>query len=419
MHQPPGNLRLLIEAKPRDAEEIIRCYERAVRYAEVYADVARFHVGFSGVLLEQLLDPVVVDRYRHIIDIPQMLDRYRAAANIELVGMGYYHPIFPLIPCDDWLEQLERGRGIMERVLDRVPRGFWPPETAFTLEMIPALLQAGYEYVVVDGDHVLPEDGVSDGLRPYTACYDGLCMTVIPQHRDLSKAQSNGLDAQWLEDELRWRASASPRPDAERLFASWSDGENGSWFRQTSEPSGFFGRFFAPYMERCRSGSCSVLPVCISDYLAHAGPLPRATIQSGAWNVGCASDDALMHWAGSPAQREAIAQVRRLSRRYWTLCRCRPDGYEVAGDAMVHARRLILEAETSCFLCWGDAWIPHLYARTMPAEAALDEVTQALRQLGVEPGVSAEAAAGDATSGPASPSGIESVQQDKRSDPGR
>ena len=34
MHQPPGNLRLLIDAKPREAEEIILCYERAVRYAE-------------------------------------------------------------------------------------------------------------------------------------------------------------------------------------------------------------------------------------------------------------------------------------------------------------------------------------------------------------------------------------------------
>ncbi|NEV60902.1 glycoside hydrolase family 57 [Thiorhodococcus minor] len=383
MHQPPGNLRLLIDAKPREAEEIVLCYERAVRYAERYADVARLHVGFSGVLLEQLLDPVVVDRYRHIVDIPRMLDRYRAAGNIELVGMGHYHPIFPLIPCDDWLEQLERGRGIMERVFARVPRGFWPPETAFTIEMIPALIQAGYEYVVVDGARVMPEDGVSDGLRPYSACYDGLCMTVIPQDRDLSRAQAGGLDPQWLEDELQWRASVSPRPDAERLFTSWSDGENGGWLRQTTEPAGFFGRFFAPYMELCRTGHCRVSPVFIGDYLERVKPLSRATIQTGAWNAGRASDSDLLNWAGSSAQREAMAQIRRLSRYYWSLCRCRPDGYEVAGDAMVRARQLILEAETSCFLCWGDAWIPHLYARTIPAEAALDDVARALRQAGV------------------------------------
>jgi len=29
------------------------------------------------------------------------------------------------------------------------------------------------------------------------------------------------------------------------------------------------------------------------------------------------------------------------------------------------------EAETSCFLFWGDSWIPHLYERTRPAEQLL------------------------------------------------
>ena len=194
MHQPPGNLRLLIEANPWEAEQIIRCYERPVRYAAQYRDVARLHVGFSGVLLEQLLDPDIVDRYRHIVDIPAMLDRYGEADNIELIGMGYYHPIFPLIPRADWAEQLERGRAIMERVFGRAPRGFWPPEMAFTMEMIPALAEAGYEYVVVDGVHVRPEDGISDVFRPYLACHDGVCITVVPRDRDVSNAQESGLD---------------------------------------------------------------------------------------------------------------------------------------------------------------------------------------------------------------------------------
>jgi hypothetical protein len=49
MHQPPGNLMLLIESNPWQAEEIIRCYQRVPRYAGQYRDVARLHVGFSGV----------------------------------------------------------------------------------------------------------------------------------------------------------------------------------------------------------------------------------------------------------------------------------------------------------------------------------------------------------------------------------
>jgi len=66
MHQPPGNLRLLIETNPWEAEEIIRCYERAARYALKLRNVAHLHVGFSGVLLEQFMDPAVVEKEKSI-----------------------------------------------------------------------------------------------------------------------------------------------------------------------------------------------------------------------------------------------------------------------------------------------------------------------------------------------------------------
>jgi len=198
MHQPPGNLRLLIDANPWEAEQIIRCYERPLRYAAQYRDVARLHIGFSGVLLEQLMDPGVVDRYRHIVDIPEMLDRYARADNIELIGMGYHHPIFPIIPRADWPEQLGRGREVVERAFGRGPRGFWPSEMAFAMEMIPDLVEAGYDFAVVDGVHVRPQDGIADVFRPYLACHDGVCIVVIPRDRDVSSAQQGGLDATWF-----------------------------------------------------------------------------------------------------------------------------------------------------------------------------------------------------------------------------
>ena len=57
--------------------------------------------------------------------------------------MGYYHPIFPLIPRADWAEQLERGREIMELAFGRAPVGFWPPEMAFSMDLIPTLVKVG------------------------------------------------------------------------------------------------------------------------------------------------------------------------------------------------------------------------------------------------------------------------------------
>jgi alpha-amylase/alpha-mannosidase (GH57 family) len=378
MHQPPGNLRLLIDANPWEAEEIIRCYERVPRYALQYRDVARLHVGFSGVLLEQLLDPEIVDRYRHIVDIPAMLERYREADNIELIGMGYYHPIFPLIPRADWSEQLVSARTLMEQVFGRAPRGFWPPEMAFTMPMIPALVQAGYEYVVVDGVHVRPEDGISDVFRPYTACHDGVCISVVPRDREVSNAQESGLNPRWFRDEVLWRTAGSPRPEEKRLVTTWSDGENGGWFRQTHEEAGFFGHFFAPYMEQVRAGTSPIIPVRLGDYLGRVAPSAHAQVQTGAWNVGSTSGEDLSQWAGSARQREAVADVARLSARYWQLVHRYEDAARERGGALPRARRLILEAETSCFLFWGDSWIPYLHVRTHEASLALDEAEAAL-----------------------------------------
>jgi hypothetical protein len=40
MHQPPGNLELLIDSNPGEAEQIIRCYERTARHAARFPDTA-------------------------------------------------------------------------------------------------------------------------------------------------------------------------------------------------------------------------------------------------------------------------------------------------------------------------------------------------------------------------------------------
>jgi hypothetical protein len=408
MHQPPGNLALLIEANPWEAEQIIRCYERPTRYARQYADVGHLHIGFSGILLEQFLDPDIVDRYRHIIDIPAMLDAYRDTPNIELIGMGYFHPIFPLIPEADWDEQLQRGRELMKEVFGRAPRGFWPPEMAFSMEMIPALVRAGYEYVVVDGVHVHPEDGVSDVFRPYLACHDDVCITVVPRDRDVSNAQESGLDASWFAHEVTHRCRFSPRPDEPRLCTTWSDGENGGWFRQTHEGSGFFGHYFSPYMEHVRGGEYPIRPVGLSEYLAAHPASTHAHVQTGAWNVGSTSGFDLSQWAGSPGQRRGVETVSELSRRWWAL----HDARKAPPERLERARRLVLEAETSCYLFWGDDWLPKLAVLTDAAAALMapmEEGASAKPAAGghaVAEGGEAPAAEPEA---PAKPAGVEPV----------
>jgi alpha-amylase/alpha-mannosidase (GH57 family) len=371
MHQPPGNLRLLIEENEWEAQQIIRCYERAPRYAHKYPDVARIHVGFSGILLEQLRSRDIIDRYRQFVDIPAMIESYRTAENIELIGMGFYHPIFPLIPREDWEDHLVSGKQIMADVFGREPRGFWPPEMAFDMEMVPALAKAGYEYVVVDGVHVKPKEGAAslDPYRPYVARREGSEIVVIPRDRDISNAQESGMDAGWFTNEVTRKVESSPGSGSPRLVTTWSDGENGGWFRNMAEGSGFFGHFFAPFIERVRAGTSPIYPVLISDFLEHHRPEEDAHVQTGAWNVADTSGYDFSQWAGSDKQRQAIEKIFEVSRRYWNISKS--DLPREARDTLEKVRELVLESETSCFLFWGDAWVPKLYERTERAEELL------------------------------------------------
>jgi hypothetical protein len=385
MHQPPENLRFLIDNDEREAERIIRCYDRAQRWAHACADGGRLHVSFSGILLEQLLDPAIVDLYRRWLDIPAMLDGYRTADNIEVVGTGYYHPIFPLIPMEDWEDQLIRERRILETVFGRAPKGFWPPNMGFCMEMIPALAKAGYTYVIVDGVYVQPTDGVLDIYRPYRAIHDGCSIAIIPRERHLSCAQGSGMDLLWFTQEAGSKIAHGPRPHTLRLLTTWSDGENGGWFRETCETSGFFGRFFAPYAEAVRSGGIPLRLVMLSNYLDEHPPTEDAAVQTGAWDVGSTSGVDFRRWSGSEAQRRALAAIGEVSGHYWRLMNSGTQLPKDARNALACARTLILEGEASCFLDWGESRIPKLYERTVPAKLLLLEAEAALAAAPKEP----------------------------------
>lgn len=278
MHQPPGNLRLLIDCEPLIAEQIIRCYERVPRYVRRFPNHARIHVGFSGVLLEQLRDPDVVDSYRRIVDIPAILDAYAQTVGIELIGTGYGHPSFPAISEEDWKDHLVRGRQMMTEVFGCAPQGFRPSETAFSPKMVPALVKAGYEYVIVDSGLLRSGQDPVDPLQPYRLSVEDVSIVAVPRDEEISLAQSDGLDPPTFREMIQRRVQHLVPADQPCLVTSWSDGENGGWFRQMHEQSGFFGHFFAPLIEQIAAGTIDVQPVCLSDFVARHPPTEEAEV---------------------------------------------------------------------------------------------------------------------------------------------
>jgi alpha-amylase/alpha-mannosidase (GH57 family) len=375
MHQPLGNLELLLDVNPREARQIILCYQRVLKYAARYDDVARFCVGFSGVLLEQFQDPDIVSRYSDIVDIPKMLEGYLNASNIEIVGTGYYHPVFPLIPPEDWDDQLERSKNKYLEIFGQEPKIFWPPEMGFSMEMIPALVSHGYEYVIVDSVHVMPREPLRREDVVYlvhTAEYRGKKIVVIPRDRDISNAQETGLDPSRFANEINSRTTSAGSPC---LVTTWSDGENGMWFRQTEEETGYWGHFFAPYMDMVRSGQIAIRPAFLSEFIAENPPVNKVEVRTGAWNIGEKDGSDFSQWVGSGSQTRALEEIWQLSKTYHGLVQAfsKKADKEVR-QKLEHARNYLLTAETSCYLYWGDAWIPKLHDVTEMVHGLLDEI---------------------------------------------
>ena len=366
MHQPLGNLQLLIETNVPEAQQIIYAYDRATRYAHKYPHSARFHVGFSGILLEQLKNPAIIDSYRHFIDIPAMLQSYAEAKNIELVGTGYFHPIFPLMPRDHWRDQLRSEQQLMEEVFGRKPRGFLAPEMAFCMEMIPTLADLGYEYVILEAAHIQPQGENLNVFQAYRVCHEGACITVLPRHHALSAAQEHGLTPIQLVDTLQPYHGAS---HPQRVLTTWSNGENSAWLRDEAE--GFFLRFFAPYMEHLENAQYPVQPILLSEWLRAHPPTAQAEIHAG-YDFG--------QWHGSELQHQALSDLHQLSQRYQQVKLKNSDA-----PLLPQVYRELLEAESSCLLFWGETWLEQLRHRLIHIEKLLNAIENPPVEVVAEP----------------------------------
>jgi hypothetical protein len=366
LYQPMDNLRYLLQEDEGELHNILLCYERIARYTHKYADVARLHVALSPVLLEQLREPQFIEDCRHLADIPSILEGLRSAAGIEFLGTGYRHAPLPLVPPQDWDEQLRSERLTMEAEFGRVLKGYWPPAGLFTLDMVPALVRVGYEYVLLPNTVlVMPEDAQADPYRSYRLCHQDACINVVPYDQGFSQAQASGLEAPWFADEVRNGVAQAPAADAPYLLATWSDGENGEWFRRPDEEHGFFGQFFSPYMEFCETGEFPVWPVHLSDYLRAYPPATDIDLKAQAL--------AGQMPGGTGGKEELLGLLSQVTARYWSLAKAGSGGSGPSRADLLQARELILRAEDSCYLLGGDASAQAMLGLLEKAEGLLNE----------------------------------------------
>ncbi|MBL8659806.1 MAG: hypothetical protein JNM75_08630 [Rhodospirillales bacterium] len=91
----------------------------------------------------------------------------------DFTAFGFFHPLMALIPARNIVKQIAWHRRIVRETfgVEASPVMF-PPETAFHVRMIPALIEAGVEAVIYDSIHRFracrdyPYAGMSEGMLP-------------------------------------------------------------------------------------------------------------------------------------------------------------------------------------------------------------------------------------------------------------
>lgn len=364
LHQPSGNLPELLSESEWEAREILFAMDRMPRSLWAYEDSARVHLSISGTLLETLTNLEFQRRVYGIVDCGSLLWYLQNTRIFDILGTGYYHPVFPLIPKEDRYEHVQRWLGMAKHVFwrDRFG-GFWPPEMGFSMDMIPLLQASGYRYVLVDSEHVEPVTPMrweEVRYRPHVARFGGAEIIVVVRDRDLSNAQESGMDFGWFQHEVRERTKWC---DFTPLVTTCTDGENGGWFRNTSQLGNFWGVFYHEYLEGVKHNTHPIRPTFIDEYLDQHGVLGEVRVREGAWNTGWHDGVDFTQWKGSQLQRDALQRVSEVSQQFQQVRTAITDGGERSADIVLEeAHWHLLRAQTSCNFFWGEAWVNRCHA---------------------------------------------------------
>ena len=384
-HQPLGNLEHLLRTSEWEAKEILWAMDRIPRALWEYQDVARVHLSLSGTLLQTLSTPSFQERVYGIVKCGDLLWHLQNRNIFEVLGSGYYHPVLPLIPPTDWQDHLGHWLGIGQHLFWRTNfQGFWPPELGFCMELIPVLRRFGYRYVLVDSRYVEPLQPMhweEIRYRPHIARFQDAEIIVIVRDRELSDAQLSGMDAGWFMQEVHQRTKHCDFPP---LVLTATDGDNGGWFRNTSEQANFWHVCYQEMLNWVRRGDTEIEPIFIHDYLNRHGACGQVRVCTGAWNTGWHHGADFIQWTGSQAQKDALARIKDFSQALQgTLLKARR--YHVDSPLVVEqlnqARWRLLRAETSCNLFWGEAWVRQIHSDLDEAQKHLEQAVFGFPQI--------------------------------------
>ena len=170
-HQPEGNYQWVYE----DVYE--KSYKPLIDNLFKFAEI-KFTLHFSGNLLEWFLN----HKPEFIKKIKIMVKR----GQIEIIGGGYYEPIFAIIPYRDKIAQIKMLSDLIKKEFGLEIRGAWLSERVWEPNYPSFLNDAGLKYVIVDDNH-FRSTGITEKeiLYSYITEDEGKTLRIFPINEEL------------------------------------------------------------------------------------------------------------------------------------------------------------------------------------------------------------------------------------------
>lgn len=158
---------------PENAEEI---YEKSVKklIGLLYSNPRIFAtISFSGIMLEWY-----EKNHPEVIDVLKILTSRK---QVEILGGGFYDPLFPLLLPVDRLGQIELLQSVLRRTMGKRPRGIRLTENAWEPQLVQSFNSHDFEYVLLDYDLLNKKAlGQNNIFSPFIVEDAGKTITVIP-----------------------------------------------------------------------------------------------------------------------------------------------------------------------------------------------------------------------------------------------
>lgn len=271
-HQPVGNFDDVIE----------ETYSKAYRpFVDLLAKHPTIRVGlhYTGFLLEW----IEKNHPEFFAELHPLIERRQ----VELVGGGFYEPIFPVISDRDKRAQILKLTEFIRSRFGVTPRGAWLAERVWEPSLAKPLADAGIEYIVLDDTHFTLAGLDSGALNGYYYTEDaGLPLRLIPSIKSLRYTIPFRDPSETIDTLRQGLASGGP---ARPLFAMGDDLEKFGGWPHTFEhcyQHGWLERFY----REIESARDWLEMTTLGDYLESNPPLGRIYLPT-------ASYEEMMTWA--------------------------------------------------------------------------------------------------------------------------